>query len=105
MSGRPWWHLFVFVRPARGQEEAGEHVDALIEAAHAAGFVSEGGFSTCDEAALASYGTEQIRDALAEAVWEVEREPRTSLWASFWDRLTNGDPAPAMPEKWEAAER
>lgn len=39
----------------------------------------------------------EIEEALSEALWEQEREPRTSLWHSFWDRLTLGGPFPAMP--------
>jgi hypothetical protein len=93
-----WWHQFTFVRKARDQEEAGEHIDALIDAAEAAGFKSEGGVSTPDDDKLTSYGAEEIAAALSEAVRECEREPRTSLWESFWDRLTFGEGGPSMPD-------
>lgn len=44
-----------------------------------------------------SFEVEEIAVALAEAMDEVRREPRTSLWRSFWDRLTEGGTAPGWP--------
>jgi len=44
-----------------------------------------------------SFTAEEIAVDLAEAMDEVRREPRTSLWRSFWDRLTEGGEAPGWP--------
>lgn len=37
----------------------------------------------------------QIAEALVETIAEKEREPSTSIWAAFWDRLTEGGTVPA----------
>lgn len=44
-----------------------------------------------------SFEVEEIAVDLAEAMDEVRREPRTSLWHSFWDRLTEGGTVPGWP--------
>lgn len=43
------------------------------------------------------YTAAQIADALGEAREECLREPKTNLWKSFWDRLTEGRYTPPDP--------
>lgn len=49
-------------------------------------------------APFTSYTEADVMEALDEALLEVERERRTDLWASFWDRLTMGDWLPKRPD-------
>lgn len=45
------------------------------------------------------YGAQEIADALYEAREECHREPKTDLWKSFWDRLTEGQHIPPDPRE------
>ena len=62
---------------------------------------SYSGFNGPDECpcgfSAASFMANEVWDHLAEAIWEHERSPKTSIWHSFWDRITEGGTVAAIP--------
>jgi hypothetical protein len=43
------------------------------------------------------YSSGMIEEALKEAFLENYREPKTNIWKSFWDRLSEGHYCPPDP--------
>lgn len=91
-------------------KEADKKYDELIEATcghdhhplEPCGF--SGGFMRLVSDYWPDFTVDEIRTALDEALHERDREPRTDVWRSFWDRLSEGEMSPDRPAV-EADER